>query len=561
MAEFSFAGRTALVTGGSRGLGFVLARRLLEEGARVAICGREAQTLEDARLYLGAGDRLMTVECDVSDPDQVEAMVAAVVERFGPIEVLINNAGVIAVGPESAMSLDDYEYVMGANFWGALHTTLAVLPGMKARNEGRIVNIASIGGRLGVPHLLAYDASKYALVGYSEGLTAELRNTGVRVTTVTPGLMRTGSPRNAEFKGRQRAEYAWFKTANAMPVLSASAERSARLILDAVRRGRASLMFPFYTRLAATASAAAPALTAGALGLVSRMLPRWGGAPNARVRGHEAATPASSWLTTLGDRAALRYNQFPDGINGSSEEGSHMASSHEGGTSRRRGRNVGGRERLVSVAAGAALVGAGLRRRGAARVMMLPLGAALIGRGVTGICPVNRAIGRNTATDDTSGSPIASINRGQGIKVERSVIVQRARNELYAFWRNFENLPRFMRHLESVRIDDTTRSHWTAKGPAGTRVEWDAEIHNEIPNELIAWRSVGGADVGNAGSVHFRDVPGGTEVRVVLSYEPPAGRIGAAIARLFGEEPSQQIEEDLGRFRDIMEAKAPAGAV
>ena len=561
MSSFSFAGRTALVTGGSRGLGFILARRLLEEGARVAICGRDPDTLDDARAQLGGGDDLMTVTCDLSDPDEVDAMVTAVVERLGPIEILINNAGVIAVGPDSSMSLDDYEYVMGANFWSAVHTTRAVLPGMKARGVGRIVNIASIGGRVAVPHLLPYDASKFALVGYSEGLTAELRGTGVRVTTVTPGLMRTGSPRNAEFKGRHRGEYAWFKISSALPVASTSAERSARRILEACRSGEASLMFPFYTRMASAAAAAAPGLTAAALGLVSQLLPRWGGAPNERVKGHDAATAvSSSWLTTLGDRAARRYNQFPDGPNGGlSGEELSMDSRYEGGTSRRRGKNVGNRERLLSVAAGAALVGAGLKRHGAARAMLLPLGTALIGRGVTGICPVNRAIGRNTADDDTV-SPVASVNRGQGIKVERSVIVQRARNELYGFWRNFENLPRFMRHLESVRILDPTRSHWVVKGPAGTRVEWDAEIHNEIPNELIAWRSVGGAAVGNAGSVHFRDVPGGTEVRVVLSYEPPAGRVGAAIARLFGEEPSQQVEDDLGRFRDIMEAKTPTGA-
>lgn len=236
-----------------------------------------------------------------------------------------------------------------------------------------------------------------------------------------------------------------------------------------------------------------------------------------------------------------------------------MNSYDQGGTSRRRGKNVGGKERLLSVAAGAALLGAGLRRRGAARALLMPLGGALVGRGLTGVCPVNRAIGRNTADDDTT-SPVASVHRGQGIKVERSVIVQRDRTELYAYWRNFENLPRFMRHLHSVQVIDSTRSRWVAKGPAGTHVEWEAEIHNEIPNELIAWRSLPGSDVGNAGSVHFRDVAGGTEVRVVLSYDPPAGRVGAAIARLFGEEPSHQVESDLERFRDIMEARTPAGA-
>ncbi|MDQ2670858.1 MAG: SDR family NAD(P)-dependent oxidoreductase [Gemmatimonadota bacterium] len=564
MAKFSFEGRTALVTGGSRGLGLILARRLLDEGARVAICGRDGETLEDARRQLGDGPDLLTVQCDIGDAAQVESMVAQIAERFGPVEVLINNAGVIAVGPESSMDLSDYEYVMRANFWGALHTTLAVLPAMRERGEGRIVNITSIGGRVPVPHLLPYDASKYALVGFSDALRAELSRTGIAVTTVSPGLMRTGSPRNAEFKGRQDAEYAWFKIADSLPILSISAERAAERIIEAAREGRGSLMYPFYTRAAAAAAAFAPGLTTGVLGIAARMLPRWSGEPNARIKGHAAATPASSsWPARPTDRAAQRYNQFPGGMSRDSHnEDAHMASSYEGfgGTSRLGGRNVGGKERMISVAAGAALVAAGIRRRGAARALLLPLGTALIGRGVTGHCPVNRAIGRNSALDHDAVSPVASVNRGHGIKVERSVIIQRARNELYAYWRNFENLPRFMKHLESVTVIDQTRSHWVVKGPAGTHVEWDAEIHNEIPNELIAWRSVGGADVGNAGSVHFRDVDGGTEVRVVLSYEPPAGRVGAAIAKLFGEEPSQQVEGDLGRFRDIMEARTPAGA-
>jgi uncharacterized membrane protein len=139
--------------------------------------------------------------------------------------------------------------------------------------------------------------------------------------------------------------------------------------------------------------------------------------------------------------------------------------------------------------------------------------------------------------------------------VERSIVVNRPAAEVYYFWRNFENLPRFMDHLESVTVLDENRSHWVAKAPAGTRVEWDAVIHNEIENELIAWRSLPGADVNNAGSVHF--TPAGdnaTEVRVVLSYEPPAGKLGAAVARLLGEEPSRQVEDDLRRLKQVMEA-------
>lgn len=216
--------------------------------------------------------------------------------------------------------------------------------------------------------------------------------------------------------------------------------------------------------------------------------------------------------------------------------------------------NVGAAERLLSGIAGVALIGYSLRR-GRMRTLLLPMGTGLIARAVSGRCAVNRALGRNTARSRDTVSPVASVNRGEGIKVEESIIIDRTPDELYAYWRNFENLPRFMDHLESVTVLDEDRSHWVAKGPAGSRIEWDAEIHNEIENELIAWRSLPGSEVGNAGSVHFTPIAEGrsSEVRVVLSYEPPAGRLGAAIARLFGEEPSQQVADDLARFKEAME--------
>jgi uncharacterized membrane protein len=215
--------------------------------------------------------------------------------------------------------------------------------------------------------------------------------------------------------------------------------------------------------------------------------------------------------------------------------------------------NVGRIERLVSGAAAAAVAVLGLRRK-RLRPFLLPIAGSLLSRAVTGRCRVNRALGRNSARTDRV-SRVASVPRGQGIKVERSVTVNRPAQELYAFWRNFENLPRFMDHLESVTVIDENQSHWVAKAPAGMRVEWNATIHNEIDNELIAWRSLPGADVNNAGSVHFTPVgEGQTEVSVVLSYEPPAGKLGAAVAKLLGEEPSQQVEDDLRRFKQVMEA-------
>jgi uncharacterized membrane protein len=223
------------------------------------------------------------------------------------------------------------------------------------------------------------------------------------------------------------------------------------------------------------------------------------------------------------------------------------------------GVNVGRTERLVSGVAAAA-VGAFALRRKRLRPILLPLAANLISRAVTGRCPINRALGRNTARPKR-GSPVASVGRGKGIKVEKSVTVNRPVQEVYRFWRNFENLPRFMDHLESVTVLDENRSHWVAKAPAGTKVEWDATIHNEIENELIAWRSLPGADVNNAGSVHFTPVGNDdrTEVMVVLSYEPPAGKVGATVAKLLGEEPSQQVQDDLRRFKQVVEAAGAAG--
>jgi uncharacterized membrane protein len=216
------------------------------------------------------------------------------------------------------------------------------------------------------------------------------------------------------------------------------------------------------------------------------------------------------------------------------------------------GINVGKTERLMSGIAGAAVIALALRRK-RLRGMLLPVGMSLLSRAVSGRCPVNRALGRNTAKAGRR-SPVASVARGEGIKVERTITVNRPREEVYRFWRQLENLPRFMDHLESVTVIDEDLSHWVAKGPAGTRVEWDASIHNEIENELIAWRSLSGSDIDNAGSVHFTPAGDGTEIRVVLSYDPPAGRVGAAVAKLLGEEPEQQVEEDLRRFKQVIEA-------
>jgi uncharacterized membrane protein len=165
-----------------------------------------------------------------------------------------------------------------------------------------------------------------------------------------------------------------------------------------------------------------------------------------------------------------------------------------------------------------------------------------------------KTLGINTANQGKSA--VASVGHLQGIKVEKSVTVDRPREELFRFWRNLENLPRFMNHLESVRQIDDRRSHWVARAPAGATVEWDAEIYNEKENRLIAWRSLENSDINHAGSVRFEEGPNGrgTEVKVVINYQAPAGKLGTAVARLFGEEPEGQLEDDLPRFKQLMEA-------
>lgn len=218
--------------------------------------------------------------------------------------------------------------------------------------------------------------------------------------------------------------------------------------------------------------------------------------------------------------------------------------------------SVGKTERLVSGIAGAALVVLSLRKR-RLRPILLPVATGLIARALTGRGPTSRALGGLTRRQGSRdrASPVASVGRGQGTKVEERVTINRPVLEVYRFWRNFENLPRFMDHLESVTVIDDTHSHWVAKGPAGTRVEWDAVIHHEFDDELIAWRSLPGSEINNAGSVHFTPSTDGmgTDVRVVMSYEPPAGKLGVAVAKLLGEEPSKQVADDLRRLKQVMD--------
>src|SRR5690242_12011937 len=228
----SFEDRVVVITGGSRGLGLVMARQLARERARLVILARDLGELERSQKDLEAfGGEVMTLRCDVRRRADVRAAIEAVMERWHGIDVVINNAGVIQVGPLEHMTDEDFDNAMATHFWGPLHLMLEVVPIMRHRSFGRIVNIASIGGKVAVPHLAPYCASKFALVGLSDAVRAELERYDIRVTTVAPGLMRTGSPINARFKGKHETEYLLFKTASALPGLTISAERAAHKIL------------------------------------------------------------------------------------------------------------------------------------------------------------------------------------------------------------------------------------------------------------------------------------------------------------------------------------------
>jgi uncharacterized membrane protein len=216
-------------------------------------------------------------------------------------------------------------------------------------------------------------------------------------------------------------------------------------------------------------------------------------------------------------------------------------------------RNMNDPERWVSVVFGSALTAYGLKKRSVGGFLLTAIGGALVWRGATGRCFVYEGLGVSSAHDGDGRQ--VSVPYGKGIDVEKSVTINATPEALYAFWRNFENLPRFMHNLEAVEVRDGKRSHWVAKGPAGKRVDWDAEIINEVPNELIGWRSIEGSEIGNAGSVHFTPAAAGrgTEVKVHLRYDPPAGKFGATVSKILGEDPATNVEEDLRRLKMLIE--------
>jgi short-subunit dehydrogenase len=305
-----------LITGGSRGLGLALAEEYRSRGARVAICARDTAELERARTLLERRVKseapVLALPCDLQDCEQIGVLVTRVERELGPIDVLVNNAGIITVGPEAHATLEDFDTAIALHVRAPLVATRAVLSSMRARRSGRIVNIASIGGRIAVPHLLPYSTSKAALTALSEGLRAELARDGISVTTVCPGMMRTGSHVNALFKGRHREEYAWFSLGASLPLVSMSAARAARQIADAAQRGQADLVLTPAAVLGGAVHGLFPGATARVLSLVNRFLPAPGGIGEEAVPGR-ASRPSAAFnrWTRLGDRASDRYNENP----------------------------------------------------------------------------------------------------------------------------------------------------------------------------------------------------------------------------------------------------------
>ena len=308
---WTFQNKVVLVTGGSRGLGLLLARQLAAQGARLTLvaCNRAELEVAAAELRRGGAD-VLAVPGDVGERTQIEAAVTATAAHYGRLDVLINNAGIIQVGPEENMSLDDYETAMRTHFWGPLYAMRAARSHFKRQGGGRIVNITSIGGKVAVPHLVPYSASKFALVGLSDGFRAEVAGDNIQVTTVCPWLVRTGSYYHVDVKGQQQRELAWFAVSDSLPLVSMRGEDVAKRILEACRRGRPRLVLSPLGKVATAVDAVAPQLMATLMATASKLLPDATASGATRKGFASTSYVAPSQLTRLSDDAAARNNEL-----------------------------------------------------------------------------------------------------------------------------------------------------------------------------------------------------------------------------------------------------------
>ena len=268
-------GKVVLITGATSGHGLVVAKYAAQRGAIVVVAARNLDDLilvQEELLSLGA-KQVLIQSTDIRDYSQIKELVEKVIHEFGRIDILINNAGVMGVGPSTEWSLEDYEDVITTNFWGALYTTTEVLPHMQRQKFGRIANVVSVGGKRAVPHMLPYTASKFALAGLTEGMSVELAKDNIFVTGIYPSPMRTGGHTHASFKGKENAEYAWFGAFANTPFLSVSPHVVAKKLWDAICHGDSEVTIGFPARMMIIAQAVLPNLTAEAMRLSARLLP------------------------------------------------------------------------------------------------------------------------------------------------------------------------------------------------------------------------------------------------------------------------------------------------
>src|SRR5207244_1896686 len=309
--RYTLRDKVAVITGGSRGLGLVLARHICARGGRVALIARDPEALARAKADLAPHvSVVLTIECDLLDAEQIRPAVRRIIDRFGKIDILINNAGIIEVGPLEHMTPEDFERAMRLHFWAPFELISQIVPEMRIWGGGRIVNISSIGGKVAVPHLAPYSASKFAVTGFSDAIRAELARDNIHVTTIAPGMMRTGSHVNAKFKGKHDREFAWFAASAGAPLISMNADRAARKILAACRRGQPSLTLTFAARKIVLGNALFPNLTGYLMKFVNRLLPGTGGEQGNESRaGSEVPRRTPEWMTKLADRATQKNNE------------------------------------------------------------------------------------------------------------------------------------------------------------------------------------------------------------------------------------------------------------
>ena len=315
--EVFLGGRVVLITGGSRGLGLLLAKKFAAEGCRVAICARDENELARAKEELSFfSGNVLAIPCDVTDRIQATRAVEEVTKKFGRVDVLVNNAGIIQVGPVQSMTHQDFEQAMDTNFYGVLNMILAVLPQMRQRKSGRIVNITSLGGRVNIPHLLPYSCSKFAATALSEGLRAELHRDGITVTTILPGTIRTGSHDQALVKGNKEAEYASFAASASLPLISISADYAADQVMKAVKRGEAERVLGIPAQTLSALHNTFPGVTDDLFGLFNHyVLPGPYGGNSFVSKGLDIRkklnSPILNALLALGKTAGKRLNELP----------------------------------------------------------------------------------------------------------------------------------------------------------------------------------------------------------------------------------------------------------